>query len=534
MASVQTLAVRLLGDLDVDGIDVQALGSKKARALLWLLALGRGGLVPTDALVDSLWTDAPPARPLDQLSVLISRLRAVLGRDRILHGDGGYRLVYDWLDVDEVEALTAETARRQGQGNPAGAAAAARVAMSLLRAAPSPPDLPGTWMGDRSAALDRLVARVRRTAAMALLAAGSWLEAVDVCADSLARDPYDEQALRVLMRANAAGGRTSAALAAYAAVQARLVKELGSDPSAETVALHAAILRGELAPKGGHRAVVAPTAPLVGRQLECARLDAAAERAGEATVQVVVVEGEAGIGKTSLVRTWVSTRPAGDVVLFGVCGELGRTAPLDPVLVPLAAHLRGLGRERSGDILAAEAPLLAPLLGLSAAATMPTLLADGIVGPTLLYAALATVVERLAETGLVVLVLDQATAAGRRWRSGWSSSADAGYRSWSSPPCGHRSRPRRPGPTCCGWGRWTAGRPDNWWVSSERSCCSNAPVDIRCSWPSWPSARTWTVCRPRWWRRSRCAVTRWVGPGRPCAARPWWASGSTRTCSPRS
>src|SRR5664279_3198302 len=54
------LALSLLGGLDVDGVDLHALGS---------------------------------------------RLRAVLGRERVERGDLGYRLHYDWLDVDERREL---------------------------------------------------------------------------------------------------------------------------------------------------------------------------------------------------------------------------------------------------------------------------------------------------------------------------------------------------------------------------------------------------------------------------------------------
>ena len=98
-------------------------------------------------------------------------------------------------------------------------------------------------------------------------------------------------------------------------------------------------------------------------------------------MRVVVVEGEAGIGKTTLVAHWASRRPATDVVLIGRCGELGLTAPLDPLVVPLAAHLRSLDEARLREVLDVDASLLAPVLGLSAAATMPPGLADGIVGP---------------------------------------------------------------------------------------------------------------------------------------------------------
>ena len=100
-----------------------------------LLALAAGQVVPSGVLVDALWPelDAQPARPEDQLAVLMSRLRSVLGRDRIDHRDGGYLLHCDWLDAAELAVLTDEVDRRRAVGNVMGAAAAARVALSLLR-----------------------------------------------------------------------------------------------------------------------------------------------------------------------------------------------------------------------------------------------------------------------------------------------------------------------------------------------------------------------------------------------------------------
>lgn len=415
MAVVQTLTVRLLSDaghLGVDGVASASLGSRKARSLVWLLALGRGSYVDTDVIVESLWAQSPPARPTDQVSVLVSRLRGVLGRDRIEHGDAGYRLHYDWLDVDEVEALTVETERRQAEGNPSGAAAASRVCLALLRATAHTPDGASDWAVARVVDLERLVSRARRVAADALLRTGSWLDAVDVATEALTRDPYDEHALRVVMRANVAGGRTAAALAVFAAASERFVEELGTDPSTETSDLHAAILRGEVAVISQAGLSPARAHVLVGRGQQLARLDAAVERARESTVQVVVVEGEAGIGKTTLVREWTSQRPATDVVLFGRCGELGRSAPLDPLLTVLSEHLRSVGEARAEELLADDAPLIAPLLGLSSASAMPPVLADGVIGPTLLYSALSGVISRLSPSGVLVLGLDDAHRAG--------------------------------------------------------------------------------------------------------------------------
>ena len=128
---MKSLAVRVLSDFGVDGIEPQALGSRKARLTLQLIALGAGQAVPTGVLIDALWDTAPPSRPEDQLAVLMSRLRSVLGRDRIEHRDQGYLLRCDWVDATELAMLTREVETRRETGQVMGAVAAARVALSV-------------------------------------------------------------------------------------------------------------------------------------------------------------------------------------------------------------------------------------------------------------------------------------------------------------------------------------------------------------------------------------------------------------------
>ena len=411
---MKSLALRVLSDFGVDGVEPQALGSRKGRLALCVLALAGGQVVPADVLVDTLWGDTPPAQPEDQLAVLISRLRSVLGRDRIQHRDRGYLLVCDWLDATELAALTEEMGRRRGAGNVLGAAAAARVALSLLRGY-GLPSVSGEWAQLRLAELDRLAGRARRVAATALFEAGDWMAAADAASAAVAADGYDEESLRILLRAHVAGGRVAAALSAYAQARERLAAELGTDPSPETVAVYTAILRGELPSP--------PPAPagrpvgLVGRDDELAYLDTMTGRARDGSAEIVVVDGEAGIGKTALLRAWATRRAAaGDTVLMASCGQLDRAMPLDALLSALSELLRRLGPEATADLLGQDAVTLAPLFGVRADPVAPRpepILADSMLGPAVLYAALVRVVVRLAQRGPLVVAIDDAHLAGQ-------------------------------------------------------------------------------------------------------------------------
>src|SRR6202165_1826555 len=156
---VGALKVSVLGALDIHGVDKHALGSRKARTLIKVLAVARGQPVPVPRLVDCLWPDAPPARPLikvragaraqpvpvprlvdclwpdapparpsQQISVLVSRLRSVLGAERLPRSDAGYQLLADWIDLDVANRLAAAASRRLAPQNYGSARLAAEAA----------------------------------------------------------------------------------------------------------------------------------------------------------------------------------------------------------------------------------------------------------------------------------------------------------------------------------------------------------------------------------------------------------------------
>ena len=411
-----TVRVRVLGGFSVDDVPERDLGSRKARTLLKALALGRGSPVAVDRLVDIVWGDNPPARPVDQVGVLVSRLRGVLGADRVVRSDAGYSLHAEWLDIDELGARVREAADALAADRVAAARAAADAAMALARG-PVLPEEDGDWVDIERAAAEALASAARRIAGEAAWRAGDHVAAVAAAEDVLARDPYDEAALRVLMRAHVAGGRPASALAAYVRVRERLVEDLGVSPTAETEALHDAIVMGDAGATSPTTTPTPSTPSLPGRDAEVAALDAALDRAAtRRSPVVVVVTGDAGMGKTRLVDHWSARLDARALVLAGRCDPLGRDLPLQPIADAVAAHLNGRPQGERMAALEGNADVLGPLLGigpgLEGTDSGATVVSDPDIGRIRLFAALSDLVSRLAEDRVPVLVVDDLHFAG--------------------------------------------------------------------------------------------------------------------------
>ena len=401
--------IRALGTFEVEGVPFRDLGSRKGRTLLKVLAMATGRPVTVDRIADALWGDEQPARPAEQIGVLVSRLRGVLGSERILRSDVGYVLLVDWLDVSELRSLAAAAARALVDGRVGAARAAADAALELARGELLP-DEDGDWVLPDRTAVAATVTQVHRLAVDAAVAAGDHGAAAALAEQALARDPYDEVVLRTLMSAHLAAGRPASALAAYGRVRARLGEELGVPPTAETEALYGQALAaadGEVVPQPVER-MAGPG--VVGRTKDIAALHDALAEVARAGGVLVVVEGDIGIGKTTLVEAWSRLAERDAVVLRGRCDELGRDLPLQPVADALADHLRGVGREGTADLLGEEAAALAALLG-PVTASGATVVADPDSARTRIFASLVAVIDRTGGGKPTVLVVEDLHAA---------------------------------------------------------------------------------------------------------------------------
>jgi predicted ATPase/DNA-binding SARP family transcriptional activator len=237
---------------DPDGRLVKV-GGQRLRALLILLALDAGRMVPANSLIGRLWPDERPGDAANALQSLVSRLRATLrqaglGEDLVESSPAGYRLA---VPPEAVDAMTFEARARAGgralaDGDPRTAAHLLREALSAWRG----PALADVADEGFAAAPAARLEELRSTAALdrieADLALGEASGLIGELRAITTADPLAERPRALLMRALAAAGRPADALAVYAQARDLLADQLGMDPSAHLEETYLAILRQEV------------------------------------------------------------------------------------------------------------------------------------------------------------------------------------------------------------------------------------------------------------------------------------------------
>jgi predicted ATPase/DNA-binding SARP family transcriptional activator len=347
----------MLGPLEVrDGAgSPREVSGTRLRALLILLALRTGRVVPASALIDELWPQRLPADAPNALQALVSRLRRAVGDPAaVTSGPAGYqlRVERDDIDVFRFERLAAR-GRAALAASPGEAAGLLGQALALWRGEPLP-DAAETETG--RAAIARLTelrlaaTEDRVDAELRLGGSGRRRRSPELVAELeglLAASPTREPLAALLMRALAADGRRGAALQVYERVRGRLADELGADPSPRLAALHLELLR-ESPPEDsdGGPADVAPPGNLpatltsfLGREGDLGEVGTLLYRH-----RLVTLTGPGGAGKTRLAieaaRAVLSGAPAADVSLPGGAwlAELAPVAdPADVAVTVLSA-----------------------------------------------------------------------------------------------------------------------------------------------------------------------------------------------------
>jgi YVTN family beta-propeller protein len=236
----------MLGPLQVslNGSPV-GLGGPKQRALLAFLLLHANTVVTRDRLIDGLWGDCPPPSTAETLDSYLSRLRKLVGHDRLSRQAGGYVLHVEPGELDTAQFERMVMSARRGAGNRDAADVARELAAALaLWRGPALADLayePFAQNEIRRLEQERLTALEDRIDAE--LRMGRGAELVAELEQLTAEHPERERLAAALMLALYRAGQQTDALAAYQAVRRRLVGELAVEPGPELREMQRRILQ---------------------------------------------------------------------------------------------------------------------------------------------------------------------------------------------------------------------------------------------------------------------------------------------------
>jgi DNA-binding SARP family transcriptional activator len=225
---------RILGPLEAIS-DGQALdlGGAKQRALLAVLLLSPNQVVSRDRLIDALWEESPPDTAQKALQVHVSRLRSLLGADRIVTRTPGYaiRVDQDELDAERFERLAEKGGSRQlGE------------ALALWRARPLSDFANAPFAQAEIGRLEDLRVACLEERIDCDLAEGRHADVVVELERLVAEYPLRERLRGQLMLALYRSRRQAEALEEYQAARHALVDELGIEPGRELRDLHQRIL----------------------------------------------------------------------------------------------------------------------------------------------------------------------------------------------------------------------------------------------------------------------------------------------------
>lgn len=371
---MSSLSLYLLGAprAECDG-EALVTDTRKAIALLAYLAV-TASTHTRDHLAALLWPDLDQTRARAALRRTLSSIHAGCDAPWLLADREHIGLANDgsvWCDVTEFGSALAE---RRSHGHAADVVCN-RCLVPLERAAALYRDdfMAGfslrdsvsfdDWQFFQAESLRRDFAETLEHIVEAQSTNHAWQTAISHARRWLSLDPLHEPAHRRLMLLYAWAGERSAALRQYQVCADVLARELDVPPLPKTTALHLALReqrepppppvapRQEAAPRRAPTPVAGPPPPnaetiaphawpLVGRGAELAQLHEL-HRQARGSGRLIVLEGEAGIGKSRLAETmFVGAQQQGALGVAGRCYEGEQNLAYAPFVQILRAAMR--------------------------------------------------------------------------------------------------------------------------------------------------------------------------------------------------
>ena len=363
--AITSLRVRLLGGFRVErtgaGQAVSDWPRRSAKTLIKLLAVQPGHALHREQVIDVLWPKVDAEAALNSFGKALHVARRALEPTLPQRQESTYLRLADRMlvlntervviDTDEFEQLAEDALRRRE-------IALYKAAFAAYGGELLPEDRYESWCSERRSGLAELHIQLMLAMADLLERRGSYSEAADRLRDVLQRDPTREAVHRQLMLLYAWMGAPDQAIRQFHSCEAVLRQELDLAPQPETISLCDEILASRLRRQRSRPGRVHGQAdlrhsppvyaangyPFVGRERVIRHMCDQLTRRDGAQPGMIVVSGEAGVGKSRLLEEFGNqARAKGAVTLCG-----GRGAHADQFACgPFAVALEDYAANRS-------------------------------------------------------------------------------------------------------------------------------------------------------------------------------------------
>src|SRR5437868_6924676 len=345
---MSALKIALLGPPEVDHRDHRlTFPDRKVLALLAYLAT-EGGMQERQKLTRLLWPESDMAHGRTALRITLLHLRHILEEDALPERESHLLITHDTLELDlasgiDLDLHALEAAWKLVRVLPAPEAVQGEVRRALIARLQSAAVLYrggflqdvtlrntldfDNWVGMQQSYWYQRIEQVFDWLSQLQSAEGALEQAIETVERWRSFDPLNEDISLRLMQLQFAIGNRIAALKTYETYQDVLMAELSLKPSPHMVS-QVKFIRKATAPRGRltrEPMVTRPPSgrsllevPFVGRGVQLNRLMSLYEKTSGGQPQVVVIEGEAGIGKSRLAAAFIDwARAQGTGVLEG-------------------------------------------------------------------------------------------------------------------------------------------------------------------------------------------------------------------------
>lgn len=407
--------MRLLGGFRVERTsgarEVSDWQRRSAKTLTKLLAAHTGHALHREQILDTLWPGISAESALNSFGKALHAARHALEPELPRREDSAYLQLTDGMlvlncervvvDADRFEQL-AEVALRRGDINDYEAALAAYSGELL------PGDRYESWCAERRTSLAELHVRLLLGVSEALGERGDCDKSAGCLREVLRLEPTREAAHRRLMFLYAQMGTPEKAVRQFQLCEKVLRRELDLPPQQETITLYHDVLarrnlrqnsdsdtERDLPDQGRPLSASdspAPRGPFLGRKRVLQRLSEQLRRRDERRAGMIVLSGEAGVGKTRLLEEFaVQASDQGALTLWGGRGAHAEQFACGPFAVALEGYAASRSESERRELARCYPALVQLVPSLAAVSDLSTAAAD----PGALRADLISAIVRL-------------------------------------------------------------------------------------------------------------------------------------------